>query len=84
MTVFKGLQRHVMKIQPSIKLSSYILYCHHDPPPPGRIKGTMSHLQAKKMKMLNYNGIWKTILIKNFLTKRGGVENVFKWENNDY
>ena len=27
------------------------------------LKGTMSHLQAKKTKMLNSNDIWKIILI---------------------
>ena len=46
-----------------------IMYMYFDPSLPSlllmgwKFKGTMSHLQAKKMKKLNSNCIWKIILI---------------------
>ena len=52
---------------------------HYRPEPGGPctcIKGTMSHLQVKKMKRLNSNGMWKTIIYRTSL-KTKGFDNFF-------
>ena len=72
-----GLPHPLGKPYPTVKLSSLLWNS------PCTIKGTMSHLQAQKMKKLNSNCIWKIILIRTSL-KKVLLENIFKWENNDY
>ena len=49
-------------------------------------KGTMSHLQAKKNEKVKFQRHLKdnTNLELPLKKKGGGVENVVKWENNDY